>query len=74
MAEFLFHELNKEICLTCQHFRQCPRKVKVVGRQMFIAYEKTMGACGLFNNFPTIITTKANFVHYCHYKRWVDLP
>ena len=70
---FKFAELDKSICLTCQYFKG-KRKVEVIGRKMFIDYEKDKGNCRLFNDFPVIITIKAGHCDWCQYKRWNHLP
>ena len=70
---FKFHELNREICLTCHYF-DIPRRIEVIGRQVFIDYDATTGGCKLFNNFPRVCTCKPFTGHYCRYKRWLELP
>jgi len=70
---FKHHQLEQEICLTCQYFR-IPRRVEVIGSKMFIDYNASMGNCQLFQNVPRVCTCKANSVSFCHYKRWVELP
>ncbi len=70
---FKFAELNREICLTCHHYN-IPRRVEVIGSKMFIDYDKTMGGCKLYNDFPKVCTSKPFTGSFCHYKRWVDLP
>ena len=71
---WLEQNLNQETCLTCQHFKLCPRRVKTIGSRLFIEFDKSTGGCGLFNNFPTVITKKPHAGSFCHYKRWVELP
>ena len=70
---FKFHELDRSVCLTCQHFKG-KRKVEVIGRKMFIDFEKNTGNCRIFNDFPVIISTHAGHCSWCHYKRWNQLP
>ena len=65
---FKFHELDRSVCLTCQYFKG-KRKVEVIGRKMFIDFEKNTGNCRIFNDFPVIITTRAGHCSWCHYKR-----
>ena len=74
MTKFLFHDLDRKICLTCQYFCNCEREVKMVGNKMFIAYEKDLGACSIRNNFPVVLNVPANASTFCRYKRWVELP
>lgn len=70
---FKFIELQKKCCLTCQYFKGT-RRVEVIGRQTFIDYDNPKGACGIYNNFPKLISEPANATSFCRYKRWVDLP
>ena len=70
---FKFHELDKEICLTCQYY-DTPRRVEVIGNKVFIDFDKTTGNCKLFNSIMRINTCKAGSTSFCHYKRWVELP
>lgn len=70
---WLSQELNKECCLTCQHFK-VGRRLKSMGRNLFIEYDATTGSCKLFNNFPRIINCKPTIGSWCHYKRWVEIP
>ena len=70
---FKFHELERSVCLTCQHFKG-KRKVEVIGRKLFIDHDKNAGNCRIFNDFPVIITTRAGHCDWCHYKRWNQLP
>ena len=70
---FKHHQLDQEICLTCQHFK-IPRRLQVIGSKLFIDYDASMGSCKIFQNVPRLCTCKANTVHFCHYKRWNQLP
>ena len=70
---FKFHELDRKVCLTCQYFNGT-RKLEVIGRQLFIDYEKTTGTCRLYRDFPVIINAPGDRCSWCHYKRWVELP
>ena len=69
---FKFHDLQKEICLTC-HYYNIPRRIEVIGGKVFIDYDATTGGCSLFNNFPKPCTSRP-MGSWCHYKRWVELP
>ena len=69
----LSHDLDAKICLTCQHFR-IGRRVKSIGRNIFIEYDSTKGGCSLFNNFPKLCNELVTGVSFCHYRRWVELP
>lgn len=71
---WLTQNLNDKICLTCQHFKGCPRRVKSIGRSLFIEYDTTKGGCGLFNNFPKLWNERVIGVSFCHYTRWRELP
>ena len=73
MGLFLFHDLDKRICLTCQYYL-IERNIKVVGRQVFIEHSGKTGNCSIFNNFPRALACPANSTSYCHYKRWNELP
>ena len=55
---FKFHELHREICLTC-HYYDIPRRMVVGGRQVFIDYDATTGGCTLFNNFSAGLHLRA---------------
>ena len=70
---FKFHELDRSVCLTCQYFKG-KRKVEVIGRKMFIDFDKNNGNCRIFNDFPVIVNTRAGHCSWCHYKRWSQLP
>jgi hypothetical protein len=70
---FKFADLQKEICLTCQYYN-IPRRIEVIGSKMFIDYDSSTGGCKLCNNFPKPCTSKPFSGHWCHYKRWVELP
>ena len=70
---FKFADLNREICLTC-HYYKIPRRIEVIGKKVFIDYDKTMGGCGLFNDFPKVCTCRPFSGGFCHYKRWLELP
>lgn len=65
---------NQKICLTCQHFKGVERHLLAFGSNLFIDYDKTMGKCGIFNDFPKLINEKAGLVSFCHYTRWRELP
>ena len=67
-------DLEQKTCLTCQHFRGCPRRLQNVGRTLQLQFDAQMGVCGIFNNFPKHINEKAGMVSYCHYTRWRELP
>ena len=70
---WLFKDFSKEICLTCQYCK-VPRKIKVIGKDIFIEYGATLGHCKLHNDFPMVITTPPHQGGFCHYKRWLELP
>lgn len=70
---FKSNDLQKKCCLTCQYFK-IRRKVEVIGSQVFIDYDSSTGNCGIFNNFPYVVTQPANMSSTCRYKRWVQLP
>lgn len=67
-------DLKQKTCLTCQHFKGVPRKLRSVGRALHLEYDAQLGGCGLFNNFPRLINQKAGWGSFCHYSRWRNLP
>ena len=72
-TNFAFHDINKEICLTCQYFRT-EREIKFIGRSVVIMHNGQAGKCSLFNNFPKVYTCTACKNSFCHYKSWIELP
>ena len=70
---WLSQDFDKQICLTCQHFR-IGRRVKSIGRNIFIEYDSVKGGCGLFNDFPKLWNERVIGVSFCRYRRWVELP
>ncbi|MCQ2351925.1 MAG: hypothetical protein MJ033_00415 [Victivallaceae bacterium] len=70
---WLTQNIEKECCLTCQHFK-VGRRLKVMGRNLFIEYDSVLGACKLFNNFPKGIECRPMTGSFCRYKKWVELP
>ncbi len=70
---WLTQDLNRECCLTCQHFN-VGRRLKSMEQNLFIEYDASIGRCMLFNNFPRTINCKPTTESWCHYCRWVQLP
>ena len=70
---WLTQDLDQKVCLTCQHFK-VGRRVKSIGRNVFIEYDAVKGGCGLFNNFPKLVNERVIGVSFCHYRRGVELP
>ena len=70
---WLTQDHDRKICLTCQHFR-IGRRLRSIGRNLFVEYDAQLGGCGLFNDFPKPWNARVADVSFCRYRRWVQLP